>query len=184
MTSCVEPVGEDVEFCDGEHQQGGFQNQFAIGFWNQVLTWPVFGASSNAQATAAEKKLSTTGNITFKTGFKFSKVTCLNDTIDLETKGIDGSTGVETTFKVKIQNTPKNQAIVDSWKGSRLIAVMNPNEGDAILLGRATHYVTAKVDTAKQGFAKDANKSIEVEFSFMPKRPVSYSGTVSFTEAV
>lgn len=182
--SVVEPIGEDIQFFDGEYQLGGYQNQFAIGFHNQVLTWPTFGASSDNQASIAEKRFSTTGNIVFKTGFCFSKVTSINDSIELESKGIEGSTGSESSFKIRVQKNAKNEAIIQSWLGSRLIAVLTPNEGMPLLLGKPTHYLEVKTHTVKSGNAKDANKSIEVEFKYMPFKPFEYSGTVSFTPAV
>ena len=191
--SCVTITREDLEYCEGEHQIAGFYTDAYLVDESDIQTFPKMAddptltteeqaAVTTLGLTAAEKKVTLIGNITLKSGKKFTRLPILNDSGQLEYNRIKpNSPAVKTDYSCNIQYTSKNEGILAGW--TKAIVLLRPLEGNPKLLGRPGNSVQIDEEKGKNGSSSDGEKMISLKFSAKPFRAADYKGTIQLTPA-
>ena len=113
--ACTSVNTEDIEFCEGDHSEGGFSSQNFFSKVGNILSFPKLLSDPTltpAENTSAallypdlglfsngEKTKCFAGNIVFKTGFNFSKFPALSDSGSLTGSLVkEGSTNSKNEY--------------------------------------------------------------------------------------
>lgn len=196
--ACTSATTEDLEFCEGEHNEGGFSSENFFSKTSLFLSFPKLASDTTltaAEITAATalypdfatmvaplKKKTLVGDIVFKTGFKFSKFPAISDTGSLTGDLIkEGSTSGKNEYSFDVENTILNVAILEEI--TQGVLVFKSTEGVQMCLGTKEFPAKLMKRSAKHGKSSDADRNISVTFSCQ-KSPYRYKGNIQLTPAV
>jgi hypothetical protein len=184
MANCVETAIQALARKDCEAKKNaGFKPYMLFAKLSEVKTWCEFGdPTSSGSYSALEKTLITKSNIVLNGSLKWVKVDAIDKgKIKIETKK-NGNNRV-TEIVLPTQNTLEARAWADDILGTRLVAlVYETDESNPLLFGHSDgFFLELKKDgsTDTYGEKYEDDKMIMHTFTYEPKRPFVYLGTVN-----